>query len=267
MELSLRITRSAASLLNMTSEMLRKRLELKRITKVACHLLESGFNSPSLFESIAGRCLMEQHGDGGWVSVVDTIWNVRFLSLHDSDRHSREIMNGVKYLDENRSQLGLWGRSKRDFDRIPVSGIALAKIPDLVNEESLRRLESLWISEANSLTYKAAYTLMAFRASNYRPTHPSLVRDTLAWLSQNQRSDGSFAPWKEHPVASDTYCTAVALLGLLSYWESVGREVIAAGIRWLMDSQLDSGVWPCHEIEDGAGWALSALYSASNANI
>ena len=253
------IAHAASSLLNMIKEMMGKDLELKRMTKTATLLYECGFKSPALFNDLAGRCVRTQHEDGGWVAVVDTMWNMRFLSLLDASSYGRAIERGEKYLNGNTSAMGLWGRSKRDFDRIPVSGIMLSRLQNMVSVERLLGLEHLWVKEFGSLTYKAAYTLMAFCDNNYSPTRTDLIVKTIRWIEENQREDGSFGPWKNHPVASDTYCTAIALLGMLTYPQLLDRSSIVRASDWLLKTQLPSGVWPFHEIEDGGSWALRAL--------
>lgn len=255
------INRAAFSLSNMIREMMKKHLELKRITKTASLLRITGFELPGVYNEISERCLEEQHSDGGWVAVVDTMWNAFFLSFEK--KYEREKNKAFLYLKDNQSDEYLWGRSKRDFSRIPVSGIMLSLFPELAKKDRLQALEKLWVSEIFSLTYKAAYTLMAFKINSYNPLKENLIQSTLNWLQSNQRDDGSFAPWKDHPVCSDTYCTSIALLGLLSYGELVQEEKIIKTIKWLLNTQLKNGIWPFHEIEDGASWAIYALYNSN----
>lgn len=256
-QLRFAIVRAASSLNNMVQEMIKKELELKRITKTAALLFDSGFVSPSTNAAVIAKCLNARYDDGGWVAVVDTMWNAYFLSLY---KNSCDIIKeAYKYIVANQGKTQIWGRSKRDFERIPVSGMMLYLFPCLATEERLYALENLWISEQCSLTYKAAYTLMAFRKNSYIPKQKDLIKDTVQWLIDNQREDGSFAPWKLHPVASDTYCTAIALLGMMSYKELIPVDKIKKTAAWLLDTQLPFGIWPCHEIEDGASWALYAL--------
>lgn len=253
------LVHAAASLNHMVAAMRRKGLELKRMTKVATLLSRSGFSSPGNYGDLAQDCVKSQYPDGGWVAVVDTMWNLAFLGGFESTEYLSVLARGEAYLEASKGPHGIWGRSIRDFERIPVSGTLLFLLPHLATRERLLSLEELWLKERNSLTYKAAYTLMAFSANGYSPSHAGLVQETLAWIVDNQREDGSFAPWKDHPVASDTYCTALALLGLLAYRDFVPAQSIARATKWLLDSQLSSGIWPFHEIEDGAGWALYAL--------
>ncbi|MDO4857595.1 MAG: terpene cyclase/mutase family protein [Thermoguttaceae bacterium] len=252
------LIRAGLSLNNMLGEMLKKNLELRRITKTASLLLLSGFSSP-FFPQIANICKCSQRVDGGWVSIVDTMWNVFFLTQFNTNYYSEQISLGIEYINANQGEHGIWGRSIRDFERIPISGMMLYLLPQLITPKRMAALEDLWYSEKDSLTYKAAYTLLAFKCNHYVPTRKNLIEETVDWLVQNQRKDGSFAPWKNHPVASDTYCSSLALLGLLTYEEYVQKCVVSTAINWLVEKQLPQGIWPFHEIEDGTSWALYSL--------
>lgn len=247
------------SLRSMIAEMNRKGLDLKRITKTASLLICCGLSTNSIPADITRRCLSELHEDGGWVSIADTMWNTYFLQLLGPQQYELNIEKAKSFLLTQINDHGLWGRSQRDISRIPVTGILFYLFPDLANSDRLLLLEELWQSEKNSLTYKAAYTLMAFKAARYKPKEKNLIAGTVEWLMENQRPDGSFAPWKTHPAASDVFCTSVAVLGLLQYKESVLQETFEKSYNWLLSNRLSSGIWPYHEIEDGASWALYTL--------
>lgn len=152
--------RATMALHKMISEMFRKNIELARIIKCSTQLLMVGVSSNSISDNIVNKCIESQYQDGGWVSVTDTIWNTKFLSFFG--KFDKNIKNALDYLNHNRVELG-FGRSKRDIGRIPVTGLAFYLLPQLASKESLRWLENLWTSEKNSLTYKAAYTLIAFK--------------------------------------------------------------------------------------------------------
>lgn len=262
----LHIIRTVASLRNMLSEMNRKGLEIGRITKTASILMITGTSSNSIPSSIIQQCQKEQRDDGGWKGVVDTMWNIRFLMDVNADIYRTEIEAGLQYLRDNSTDGLLWGRSRRDMNRIPVSGMLFFLLPVLADNRRLVALESLWCSEMNSLTYKAAYTLMAFAKNNFKPAHTRIVANTIGWLIDNQRDDGSFAPWKNHPAPSDVFCTGVALVGLSQFRELVPNAVFEKGQSWLRDTQLSQGIWPFHEIEDGSAWGLWALTEMNRAN-
>lgn len=253
------ILRAIGSLKNMIEQMHRKGLELKRLTKSAAILLSVGVSRNSIPRGVLTRCLQEQRQDGGWISIVDTMWNLYFLDKFDADKYHTQVSRGLDYLREHRTAQGLWGRSSRDMSRIPVTGMMLYLLPRLATPDALHNLEWLWCVERNTLTYKAAYVLIAMARCSYTPKQSGLIDETVAWLADNQRDDGSFAPWKSHPVASDVFCTSVAILGMVQYHQLVPSEVFRKAARWLMETQLPTGIWAFHEIEDGASWALWAL--------
>ena len=143
--------------------------------------------------------------------------------------------------------------------RIPVTGLALYLLPEIADEKTLMWLEDTCLKEKNSLTYKAAYTLLAFNSCSYIPYTKNLVQDTCSWLASQQQVSGGFAPWLDHPVGENVYCTAVAMLALICQNDTKLTSVIYKAYDYLCSSQLKSGVWPYHEIEDGAGWGLLAL--------
>ncbi|UCH96805.1 MAG: hypothetical protein JSV88_08120 [Candidatus Aminicenantes bacterium] len=250
---------TVVSLSNMVREMNRKNLDLNRITKTASLLMLSGLSGNSIPSGIIRRCLAEQREDGGWIAVVDTMWNTYFLKLLDPQKYKENIRQGLTYLHTQINTHGLWGRSERDISRIPVTGMMFYLFPVMADKKRLQLLEELWQSEKYSLTYKAAYTLMAFKATGYQPRDKNLIDDTLEWLRENQRNDGGFAPWKDHPIHSDVFCTAAAVLGMVQYKGSVPGEVFQKSYHWLLNNRLPNGIWPYHEIEDGASWGLYAL--------
>jgi len=253
------VIKTVASLKNMIIEMNAKEIELKRITKTSSLLLLSGVSKNSIPPKIIERCLNDQHSDGGWVSIVDTMWNVFFLKKIDEKLFEKNINLGLDFLISRKSSEGLWGRSFRDICRIPVTGILFYLLPELADKESLYLLEQLCQKEKNTLTYKAAYTLMAFRKNNYLPEDIQLIPDLVEWLKRNQRDDGGFAPWLEHPIESDIYCTSVAALGLLQYPELISKKIISRAFNWIINNQLNNGIWKYHEIEDGASWGIYAM--------
>ncbi|MCK9218148.1 MAG: hypothetical protein M0P77_09580 [Firmicutes bacterium] len=254
------IIKTIGSLRNMIAEMNEKDIEFKRITKTASLLLLSGMSKNSIPPNIIRRCIEEQNDeDGGWVSIVDTMWNIFFLKLIDQKQYKSNIEKGLKFLNTQKNKNGLWGRAKRDISRIPVTGIMFYLLPEICYESDCYLLERLWISEKNSLTYKAAYILMAFKRNEYSPVNKHLIEETVNWIVNNQKVDGGFSPWKEHPIDSDVFCTSIATLGLLQYKEMVSGRVFYQAFEWLSSNQLANGIWKYHEIEDGASWGLYAM--------
>jgi hypothetical protein len=249
------------SLSNMMIEMDKKGIEIKRITKTASLLILSGLSTNSIPNRIVKRVSSLQEKDGGWISVVDTIWNTIFLTLVDKDKYLENINLAKKYLLCKKNKHGLWGRSQRDMSRIPVSGILLFLFPELAKKNELKSLEDLWSSEINSIVYKAGYTLMAFKNNEYSPRRKEIIETTCRWLVDSQRCDGGFGPWKDHPVDSDVFCTSISVLGLLQYPYFVPDDTLKKAKSWLLKNRLHSGIWKYHEIEDGASWGLFALAS------
>lgn len=247
------------SLRNMIAEMNRKQLDLKRICKTASLLLASGLSQNSIPHEITERCISEQQNDGGWIGVVDTMWNAFFLKSLNDRNFDEPVQKALDYIRLQENRKGLWGRSQRDISRIPVTGALFFLFPQLASPEKLALLEDLWSLEKKSLTYKAAYTLMGFRSTGYSPKAPTLINDTVFWLRDAQREDGGYAPWKDHPAASDIFCTSVALMGLLQYPVKESPEVMEKSFQWILRTRTPQGIWPFHEIEDGASWGLLAL--------
>jgi len=257
------------SLCNMIREMDRKNLELKRITKTSSLLILSGLSPNSIPHRIINKVVTTQNEDGGWISIVDTMWNIFFLSLINDNKFSQNIQSGKIYLLKNRNKDGLWGRSIRDMSRIPVTAILLYLFPELNINNEINKLEKLWISELNSIVYKAGYTLMAFKKLNYNPKIIDLINITIEWLIKNQRDDGGFAPWLNHPIESDVFCTSIATLGLLQFFDNnlVPITVLQKAYQWLIENRLKSGIWKYHEIDDGASWGLITLAELNKAGI
>jgi len=244
-------------LLRMLENMMDKNIEISRISKCATQLLFSGLEPEAIPDRIKQRLLETQNEDGGFVAVPDTMWNVAFLSFFPQFRLERE--KAVRWLGKQKRESGLYGRGSRDMERIPVSGILFSMIPELVDNTSLQALEQLWMSELDSLTYKAAYTLLAMKENDYTPKKEHLIYHTVKWLEEQQESNGGFAPWKGHAVGTNIYCTAVSVIALAKYPEISDEDVLKRSYEYMKDTQLDNGLWPYHEIEDGAAWGLRAM--------
>lgn len=260
--MSIYANRATLSLLNMTNEMYRKNIEIRRITKTCAMLMMSGLSKNDISDSIVRCCLESQKSDGGFIGNTDTLWNIKFLEFFPEYKSERSIaLNWL--LKGNGTEPG-YGRSKRDIHRIPVTGLALYLLPEIANNQTLEWLEKTWKSEINSLTYKAAYTIMAFQKNQYIPQDKKLILNAAKWIASQQQQSGGFAPWLDHPVGENVYCTAVSMLALIATKDLTFRNNIIQGYRYLCSSQLKSGIWSYHEIEDGAAWGLLALTVAEN---
>jgi hypothetical protein len=249
--------KATLALVHMTREMFRKKIELGRIVKTSALLILSGVSPNCIDDRIVKACVKSQFADGGFIGNTDTIWSICLLRQYQT--FDQQINSAIAWLQSNSDENGGFGRTKRDMHRIPVTGLALYLLPQLAQEKHLRWLERTWADEINSLTYKAAYTLMAFKKNNYMPYDKTMIDNTIDWLAGQQEENGGFAPWLKHPAEPDIYCTAIGTLGLLSYGSARYFGEIHKAYRYMKNTQLPSGIWPYHEIEDGASWGLYAM--------
>lgn len=260
--MSVYINRATVSLLNMTRQMHHKGIEISRITKTCTLLLMSGLSKQDIAPGILTHCLDSQRADGGFIGNTDTIWNCKLLEYYPEFQVQRKA--AIQWLTQNNGTEPGFGRSKRDMHRIPVTGLALYLLPELRCTETLNWLAALWNSEKNSLTYKAAYTLLAFKKCNFQKEHLDFIQETVEWLISQQQSNGGFAPWLNHPVGENVYCTSIAMLGIMSDNNNLHIDEISRAYTYLCSTQLTTGIWPYHEIEDGSAWGLYALTQAES---
>ena len=257
----LQIQKGLSALFLVLKQYLDKQIELERIVRVAVLLNKCGVNkNNSIFQEITKRCLAEQKEDGGWIGVEDTTWCVAFLKNYEE--YSREYKKGLEWLKAQRLENGGWGRTNRDIGRIPITGTLLFLLPELSEADGMSWLEREWARDFNSnpkLTYKGAFTLMAFKSSGGKFHDPQLFNDTLNWLATQQNEDYGWGACRGHPVGSIPFSTGVAITGLLQYPDKIDSNVIANGLTWIEKTQLEDGLWPDHYIEEGSAWALYAL--------
>lgn len=242
-------------------QLLENQIELVRPCRTACLLMLSGLAPNSIPRELGNRVVDEQHEDGGWVGPDDTMWALLFLKLTglSATEHFRK---GLVFLHNQRANEFGWGRSMRDIPRIPVTGRLLYFLPEVHCNNYTDGLLRLWDKEKNSLTYKAAFTLAAARTAQIQSERNTIIADAIAWLAEQQNSDGGFSPWRGHPVGSDIYCTAIALVGLLQYPNKDHTKMLSSALQWMASTQLGNGLWAYHQIEDGAAWGLYASYLA-----
>jgi hypothetical protein len=241
----------------MTREMNRKNIEISRITKTAALLLMSGLSPESIDSEIFNKCIQSQRLDGGFVGNSDTVWNICFLKYYEG--YNLKVSKAIKWLSGQSNLDGGFGRNVRDMSRIPVTGLILYLINEINDNRHFRWLEKEWESEVNSLTYKAAYTLLAFNTVKSGFSNENLKMNSIKWLASQQEDSGGFGPWLKHPAGADIYCTSIAALGLMTERSNVYSEEILKSYEYMKKTQLDTGIWPYHEIEDGSSWGLYAM--------
>jgi len=246
-------------------EALDSRLEAIRLARAGWALLASGCSASSTFpgHTLASYLIDAQREDGGWADVEETLWCLGFVSFYGGD-YSTQLERGKQWLDSVQKPCGAWGKTERDQPRIPVTGLVIAVLPEVVELEALDWLADEWKHDLDSsvqLTYKGAFFLLA-QMHPQAPTKNDLVERTIALLCSEQGDDGGFGPWKGHPVGSDPWSTGVALWGLSGFASRVPAQTFERGMSWLQSRQLDNGMWPYHYLDEGTAMALIGAASA-----
>ena len=238
-----------------------KEIELERVMRVSVLLARSGVHkNNSVFKEIEKNCLRDQKADGGWIGVEDSIWSVAFLK--EFGLYSKTYEHGLNWLKNQELESGGWGKTNRDFGRIPITGLLLYLLPELSTKQSLEWLENEWKREFlrnPKLTYKGAFSLMALKSTSSKFADSALFDKTVEWLASQQNEDYGWGPCKAHPVGSTPFYTGVALTGLLQYPNMINYNVIVNGLKWIEKNQLEDGLWPDHYIEEGSIWSFYAL--------
>jgi len=243
---------------------IQQRIETIRIARVAYALKISGcsLSTPLFNESVTTYLLNTRRKDGGWSDIEETLWSLGYLAAF-GERYDKEIVNGQKWLESVRLPCGAWGKSSRDQPRIPITALATTLAPETVSSAGLKWLEQQWeadLSNSTQLTYKGAFFLLA-HAHNQASFGSNLVKRTIAYLDNEQEKDGSFGPWKEHPMGGDPWSTGVALWGLSRVGELAHNQTIERALSWLQSKQLPNGLWPYHYLDDGTAMALIGISS------
>ena len=240
-----------------------KRIALPCLAMQLCGLPLSG----RMFEDIADSIAKRQQADGGWRDIEETVLATKYLSLFRSNGFAISIDRAEKFLLLNRNMDGAWGRSQRDISRIPITALLLNFMPKLREDQSGQWMKTAWqkdMSAETSLTYKGAFFLLAREA--YRENFAEeLALDTCTYLCREQNVDGGFGPWKNHPIGSDPWSTGVVLWGLSKWIDRVDPAVIERALHWLEVTQLPSGYWPYHYLDEGTSYALIGAVSAMRA--
>ena len=243
---------------------LQQKLEPVRLARAGYALLKSGCSVEGSFpgDELASYLILAQRGDGGWADIEETLWSIGYLAAF-GERSEKEMVNGQKWLESVQLPCGAWGKSSRDQPRIPITALATTLAPETVSSAGLEWLEQQWkvdLSNSTQLTYKGAFFLLA-NAHSQASFGKNLVNRTIAYLNNEQEEDGSFGPWRGHPVGGDPWSTGVVLWGLSRVGELVPNQIIERASSWFKSKQLTNGLWPYHYLDDGAAMALIGVSS------
>jgi len=241
-----------------------KKLDIKRASRTGTILIQAGASPKGiLFERLTDYIVENQQTDGGWCDVEETIWSLAYLKKVGGFRH---VFNrGMAWLRLQRQDEGCWGNSFRDVPRLPLTGLMLQLLPETVDEQVLRWLEKVALKELSSLpvlTYKLSIPLKALSRYSYMLCKINTTEKLLSRLLEEQNDDGGFGPWKGHPVGSEPWSTAFAILGLSGHTMGNSQEALRRAAGWLAKCQLPDGSWAYHYIDEGtslACWALAEV--------
>lgn len=207
-----------------------------------------------------------QFSDGGWADPEETTWAAGFIS-QAKGRDDSSVSAAIQWLKANRLDGGGWGKHSRDRARIPTTALVLTLLPEAGSDEDYKWVAREWAKDLGGsvqLSYKAGfYLLVAGHASIEGDSE--LIDRTIRHLIDDQNDDGGFAPWKNHPIDSDPWSTGVVLWGLSKWIDRVDPAVIERALHWLEVTQLPSGYWSYHYLDEGTSYALIGAVSAMRA--
>jgi hypothetical protein len=232
-----------------------RRLPHRRIAKLAGLLLLSGDHSrPPWAAAVIESLAREQQRDGGWVDCEDTVWCTFVLSsLGVRDR----LGDALRWLEQERSD-DAWGYCHRDAACIPITSTIRILLPALGDNRSASWLYSAWSRDIRApvrLSYKAAWYLLSVPTKQAPSGEKRLRQATEALLLDDQRPDGGWGPWRDHPAASDCFCTGIAMWALtaLARDDRIDSSLTRAR-QWCERQCLPNGLFPTHFIEEGSAW-------------
>jgi hypothetical protein len=232
----------------------------------AVALLFAGAKHTATFDHVLIYFSKTQFKDGGWADPEETAWAAGFISLTKGG-NVPSISAAIQWLKANRLDGGGWGRHSRDRARIPTTALVLSLVPEAGSDEDYELVAREWAKDLKGsvqLSYKAGfYLLVAGHASIQGDSE--LIDRTIRHLINDQNDDGGFAPWKNHPIGSDPWSTGVVLWGLSKWIDRVDPAVIERALHWLEVTQLPSGYWPYHYLDEGTSYALIGAVSAMRA--
>ena len=242
-------------------------LEIVRSSRVLYALAMAGCSIQSLvFQHTKDYIFSHQQADGGWADPEETAWAACFIS-QTKECHNCSISTAIQWLKSNRHDGGGWGKHSRDRARIPTTALVLTLLPEAGSDEAYKWIAQEWakdLSGSVQLSYKAGFYLLVAGHPRIQG-NSELIDRTITHLINDQNADGGFAPWKNHPIGSDPWSTGVVLWGLSKWIDRVDPAVIERALHWLEVTQLPSGYWPYHYLDEGTSYALIGAVSAMRA--
>lgn len=258
------IVATVGQLITFLDDAISRSLETVRLARDATALLLSGNNeSGDLFRRAVELLIQSQRPDGGWSDPEETAWAISCISLVRGQKYP-VVQAATEWLNNVRLPTGGWGRHPRDQARIPITALISSLVPEAFKREDIDWMQNEWARDFRGtvrLSYKAGFYLLAMPQGQ----KDELVEQTIAHLEQDQNSDGGFAPWKDHPMGSEAWSTGVVLWGLSRWIDQVNHAVLERALNWLQQTQLPSGYWPYHYLDDGASLALIGSVAAMKA--
>lgn len=245
----------------------RKSLEPMRVARTGYSLLCAGSNSnDTVIETVTNYLLRTQQKDGGWSDPEETAWATGFLS-QAYGAESKPVEMAVNWLQRARYPNGGWGRHPRDQVRIPTTALVITLVPSVATENDYAWVSQEWerdLARPVHLSYKGGFYLLTACHDQELVDH-SLVDKTIEYLAEDQNDDGGFGPWRDHPIGSDPWSTGVVLWGLSQWKDHLDENVFIKALNWLKLTQLPSGYWPYHYLDEGTSYALIGAVSALKA--
>ena len=258
------IVAAVGQLITFLDDAISRSLEPVRLARDATALSLAGNNkSGNLFRRAIEKLIQSQRPDGGWSDPEETAWAISCISLVRVQKDPA-VQAATKWLNNVRLPTGGWGRHPRDQARIPITALISSLVPAAFKSEDITWLKNEWARDFLGpvrLSYKASFYLLAMPQGQEN----ELVEQTIAHLAQDQNSDGGFAPWKNHPMGSEAWSTGVVLWGLSRWRDNVDHKVLERALDWLQKTQLPSGYWPYHYLDEGASLALIGAVAAMKA--
>lgn len=202
-----------------------------------------------------------QQDDGGWANLEETLWSTSAI-LTVAGEETRATCRAMDWMRRQRSDIGGWGRSLREPPNFVLTALAITLVPELAEPRDSLWLEHAWRSDLESevrLTYKGSLFLMTQDPASPTP----LALQTLDYLSGEQNDDGGYGPWKRHSIGSDAWSSGVCAVGLARFADLLPDAVLERLVEYLLSSQLSSGYWAYHYLDEGSAYALWGLMEAA----